>query len=296
MYRPPMLVIIGSTATGKSDVAVDIALKYGGEIISADSRQVFKHLNHTTGKIDKKEMKGVPHHLLDIVEPGESYTVHDFVETVTKVIQDIYSRGSFPILVGGTGFYIEAILFEGFLPEVPRNEIYRKQIEGKETEELLKEIEERDKETFERIDKKNHRRVIRALEIIRNLGKVPKQNKLKRYNYQIIGCMYPMAQLKKRIEERLDLRFEKMIIEINTLLERGITSSWLDSIGLECRHISYMLTKDITREETHKNLLRAILAYAKRQNTWWKRYPEAKWFYAHEHKKMCQFLDTLYKR
>ena len=172
---PKIIVILGPTASGKSDLAVQVAKKFGGEVISADSRQVYKGLNIGTGKITKKEMQGVPHHLLDVCSPKKVFTASDFVSLANRAIIQIINKKKIPILCGGTGFYIDAFLGEKQIPEVPPNLELRKELEQKTTEELFKILQKLDPERASNIDSKNPRRLVRAIEICKALGRVPKQ-------------------------------------------------------------------------------------------------------------------------
>lgn len=293
--KMPVLVIIGSTASGKSDLAVEAAKKFNGEIISADSRQIYKHLNLATGKITKEEMKGIPHHLISIVDPEEKYNVHKFTEQAIKIIDDIQNKGKLPIIVGGTGFYIENLLFNGVTSLVPSDPDYRKELSKKDIKELQYLLKKNDKDAYLRIDLKNPRRLIRALEVIRALGIFPMQERIKRYNYTMVGIQQSRVKIKEKIYIRLEKRFDGIIKEIKKLLDRGVSSIWLDNLGLEARHITRMLKQDISKEETKKNLLSAIFAYSKRQDTWWKKYPETRWYYKSEFKKLFFELNKIYK-
>ncbi len=293
IYTAPVLVIVGSTASGKSALAVDIALRYGGEIISADSRQVYASLVHTVGKVSEEEMRGVPHYMLSEVSVGDYYSAHAFAERAVPLVSDIRSRGALPIITGGTGFYIDAVLFEGALSEVPPDPVYRRNAERKNIQALRQELQERDPDAYATIDADNPRRIIRALEIIRG-GTPFRRKRTKRFSYMMIGIRHNREHLYRRIARRLDERFEAMTEEMRVLLNAGTDPMWFDSLGLECRHLSRMLVRRISKEETRENLFRAITAYAKRQETWWRRYPEARWFYEHEFSALYRLLDGEY--
>ena len=174
--KTKLLIILGPTASGKSDLAVQLAKKYNGEIISADSRQVYKGLNIGTGKITKKEMSGIKHHLLDVTDPKKVFTVSQFKTLVEIAIADISSRGKLPIICGGTGFYIQAVVDNIILPEVPPNKKLREKLNKKTTTELFEILKKLDNERAKNIDAKNPRRLIRAIEIAEKLGKVPPLN------------------------------------------------------------------------------------------------------------------------
>ena len=184
LFRPKIIVVLGQTASGKSEFAVKLAKKFnppvGGEIISADSRQVYKGLDIGSGKIIKKEMKGVPHHLLDITSPKRTFTVYQYQKLAKKALKDIIKRGKIPIICGGTGLYIDSIIYGIKFPEVPPNPKLRKKLEKRTTEELFKQLQKLDPRRAQNIDKYNRRRLIRALEIIITTSKpVPTLNNIR---------------------------------------------------------------------------------------------------------------------
>ena len=294
--RPPLLVIVGTTASGKSDLAVDLALRYGAEVISTDSRQVYRHLDATTGKITKSGMHGVPHYMLDVINPGEEYSAHQFADGAIPHIEAIYNRNALPIIAGGSGFYIDALLFAGTTAKVPADPVYRKIMEQKDLTELQQELKQKDASAYNRTDVQNPRRLIRALEVIRDLGIFPMQKRVRRYDYVMVGIKHNRSHLRERIARRLDTRFNAMTKEIKILLEQGVAEAWFDRMGLECRHIAAMLTRHILPEETKTNLLNAIFAYAKRQENWLRRYPEAHWYQEHQMNKLYHDLDAVYKK
>ena len=292
--RPPLIVIVGTTASGKSDLAVDLAVRYGGEVISADSRQIYRNLDATTGKITEQEMQGIPHHMLDIIDPGEEYSAHQFSDDAVPLVNDIYNRDALPIIAGGSGFYIDTLLFEGVTAKVPADPEQRKILEQKNITDLQQELKQKDRDAYERIDIQNPRRLIRTLEIIRELGIFPLQKRKKRYDYTMVGIRHNRPHLRERIAKRLDERFATMTEEIETLIKHGVPKEWFGRMGLECRHIAAMLTEHISPEETKQNLLSAIFAYAKRQENWLRRYPEARWYQEHQHNQLIHDLDTQY--
>src|SRR3989344_9692024 len=182
--KPKMIVIVGPTASGKSDIAVQLALRLssgqakefgikGAGVISADSRQVYKGLNIGTGKITKKEMQGVKHHLLDVANPSKQFTVSDFVNVTNETIVQIVTKNKLPIVCGGTGFYIDALLGDKQVPEEPPNLKLRKGLEKKPVDKLFEILQKLDPERSKNIDAKNPRRLVRAIEICKALGKVP---------------------------------------------------------------------------------------------------------------------------
>jgi tRNA dimethylallyltransferase len=270
--KPKLIVILGQTATGKSDFAVEIAHKVNGEIISADSRQVYIGMDLGTGKITKKEMKGIPHHLLDVVSPKKVFSVSDFKKLADIKIQEILERGHTPIICGGTGFYIDAVVDNMILPEVPANAKLRKELSRKTLPQLISLLNKLDPNRLKTVDINNPVRLIRAIEIAKALGKVPKVKRNQRYNVLKIGLTLPDEILKEKIKIRLVSRIKKgMLKEIQNLHDNGISWRRMDMLGLEYKYGALYLQKKITKEEMIEKLNNEIWHYAKRQKTWFKR-------------------------
>ena len=272
-----IIVVCGPTATGKSDYAVELAKKINGEIISADSRQVYKGLDIGSGKITKREMKRVPHHLLDVANPKRIFSVSQYKRLANKAIKDILSRGKTPILCGGTGFYIDAVIYDQNFPKVKPNKTLRKQLEKLSLQELSDKLQELDPERFETIDAKNKVRLIRALEIADALGSVPKTQRTKKYEVEWIYLDLPDDVLKKRIHDRLLKRMKKgMVKEVENLHNPpaggGVSWKRLESLGLEYRYLALYLQKKLFKSEMLTQLEFAIWHYAKRQRTWFNKY------------------------
>jgi tRNA dimethylallyltransferase len=290
--KQKLIVILGQTATGKSDLAVHLAKKYSGEVISADSRQVYKGLDVGSGKITKKEMQGVPHYLLSVANPKEQFSVAEYKALAQKAIEFIYTRKKIPIICGGTGFYIDAVLYDTHLPEVGPNKKLREQLEKKSTEELFKLLVAKDLARAQTIDKHNRPRLIRALEIIEELGKVPKQKKpVSKYNVLKIGLALPDNILKQKIKERLVKRRSKILVEAKKLHTEGLSWKRMEELGLEYRYLARYLQKQITQEEFLEQLEKEIWQYAKRQKTWFKRDKEIVWVNPKEIKKIERQVD-----
>ena len=285
--KPKIIVILGQTATGKSDLAVKIAKKIGGEIISADSRQVYKGLDLGTGKITKKEMQGVLHHLLDVANPKKRFSVAQYKKLADKKIKEIIKRGKVPIICGGTGFYIDAVVKNITFPEVPPNEKLRKVLNKKTAQELFEMLKKLDKTRANNIDKNNKVRLIRAIEIAQKLDKVPKLQGATNsamaefvapYEFIKIGLFLPTDILKKKIEKRLLARIKiGMIKEIEKLHRQGLSWKRMEELGLEYRYTALYLQKKITKQEMIEKLNFEIYKYAKRQMTYFKRDKEIKW-------------------
>jgi len=278
--KPKIIIILGQTATGKSDFAVEVALQIKGEIISADSRQVYKGMDLGTGKVTKKEMRSVPHHLLDVVSPrNKTFSVSDFQKLASKKIDEIIKEGKVPIICGGTGFYIDAIVNGNVFPEVPPNEKLRKELYPKSAIALFGYLQKIDPERAKNIDPKNKVRLIRAIEIAKALGKVPALTSKKKFEVLKIGLAFPQEILKERIYKRLLARIKLgMIKEIKDLHEKEKVS-WkkLESFGLEYRHVALFLQGKLSKEEMLEKLNSQIWHFAKRQTTWFKRDPSIIW-------------------
>ena len=281
--KPKILVVLGPTATGKSDLAVELALKYKGEVISADSRQVYKGMDLGTGKITKREMKGVPHYLLDVASPKSVFTVIKFQAQAQKIIADILRRGKLPIICGGTGFYIDAVVNNIVLPNVPPNPALRKKLERKTAEALFAMLKKLDPARAKTIDSHNKVRLVRAIEIAQSLGAVPKVKTSQIYDPLLIGLDIPDLALKERIRARLLRRLDSgMLAEVARLHRQGVSYRRLEKFGLEYRNCALLLQKKITREQLIQNLEREIWQYVKRQRTWFRDPKRAgkkiKWF------------------
>lgn len=275
MLSNKIIVILGQTSTGKSDFAVAIAKKIGGEIISADSRQVYKGMNLGTGKITKKEMCGVPHYLLDVVSPSRIFSVSDFQKKTNKKIEEIFKKNKVPIICGGTGFYIDAITKGTIFPEVAPNKKLREKLYLKSATALFRYLEELDPARAKTIDRKNKIRLIRAIEIIKTLGKVPTLSPKPCLGLDVlkIGLTLPSEILKEKIKTRLLFRIKKgMLREIKNLHNKvGLSWKRMESLGLEYRYGALYLQNKITKEAMIEKIKTETWHYAKRQKTWFKR-------------------------
>ncbi len=276
----PLIVVVGPTASGKIELAVKIAKKFSGEIISADSRQVYKKLNIGTGKITKSEMENIPHHMLDVASPQKDFSVAEYQKLALAKIKNILHKNKIPILCGGTGFYIQAVIDGIIFPNVPPNPEIRKNLGDKKAEELFQKLLKLDPSRAQTIDPKNPRRLIRAIEIAEKIGKVPKIKKISLDMKAIfVGIKKPPEELRELIQKRLKKRFEAgMVEEVKNLHEKQ-KLSWrrLESLGLEYRYLAEFLQGMITRKEMELILERKIWQYSKRQMTWFKKDKRIKW-------------------
>lgn len=251
----------------------------GAEVISADSRQVYKGLDIGTGKITKREMQGIPHHLLDVVSPKKVFTANDYVRKARPILEKILEEGKTPIICGGTGFYIDSLVGRIVLPDVPANPKLRRELEGKSASQLFKMLQKLDKRRAKEIDKHNPVRLIRAIEIAKALGKVPRMKK-KPLPYQIkwIGMKIAEMPLRHKIHKRLRTRMKAgMVTEAKRLHKGGLSYKRMEALGLEYRALASLLQKKITKEEMLEQLESQIWDYARRQMRYWKRNPEIRW-------------------
>lgn len=278
--KTKVIAVVGPTASGKTDLAVELARRFNGEVVSADSRQVYTGLNIGTGKATKREMHGVPHHLLDVTNPKRTMSVVQYERLATRAIRDILKRGKVPILCGGTGLYIDAVLTDASFPAVPPNPALRRTLSKLSTEELFKKLSALDPERAENIDAKNPHRLIRAIEVATVLGSVPSRAPATpRYDILTIGLTVPREKLGERIHTRLLARMRRgMIAEVTRLHTEGLSWKRMEALGLEYRFLAQFLQGKLSKEEMLVLLETAIRNYAKRQMVWFKRNKKTHWF------------------
>ena len=273
MTKPKIIVVCGPTATGKTSYAIKLAKKIGGEVISADSRQVYTGVNLLSGKATKKEMAGIPHYLLDITSAKKQFSVADFQKLGKQAIENILSRGKTPIICGGTGLYIDALVYDTVLPEVKPNKELRAKLVRKSSEELFRTLQKLDPERAKTIDAKNPVRLIRAIEIAKELGTVPQASKTTPYDIEWVYLDFLDEILKQRIHARLIERISQgMLREAKKLHENGVSYKRMNELGLECRTCAKYLQKKITKNELIAELDNDIWHYVKRQRTWFKKF------------------------
>ncbi|TSC83969.1 MAG: tRNA dimethylallyltransferase [Parcubacteria group bacterium Gr01-1014_13] len=281
MPLPKIIVILGPTASGKTDLGLALAKKFNGEIVSADSRQVYKKMDIGTAKpIGEWENKkvfvveGIPHHLMDIVDPKKDFSLADYKAMATKSIKDILSRKKLPIVVGGTGLYIQALVENLDIPKVAPNKDLREEFEKKKLPELIVMLEKMDPETAEKIDLKNPRRVLRALEVVIQTGKsFSKQQTKSKPVYEVlqIGIDLPREELYKRINTRVDGQIAEGLIEETKKLAKKYKWTLPSMSGIGYKQIGFYLRGEMTQNEAIEILKRDTRRYAKRQMTWFKR-------------------------
>lgn len=325
-----IIVIVGPTASGKSDLAIKLAKKFNGEIISADSRQVYRGMDIGTGKVprDKKIPRaympskstppfnlflndptasptdfsdsmlrgiksdfsgtaaqntffsgGIRHWLLDVADPKQQFTVSDFQRLGRAVIADIISRGKIPIICGGTGFYVDSLVNNTALPQVPPNTKLRAQLEKKSISQLYAQLKKLDPRRAKTIDGKNKRRLVRALEIVLATDHpVPARRNGSPYEPLYMGISLPMEKLKQRIKKRVNAHLKRgMVAEVRRLYASDVSWKRLESFGLAYKIIPQYLHRKISLQEARNQLVRAEQHYAKRQMTWFKRNKSIAW-------------------
>lgn len=264
-----ILLIAGPTASGKSGKAVLEALSRGGEVISVDSRQVYRGLDIGTEKITPEEMKGVPHHLIDIRDADLPYSAGEFVADAKTLIADIVSRGNLPILAGGTHFYFDALLY-GLPEKTPLDEKLRGELEALSDEDLLARIRAADPRRAAELDPKNRRRLIRALEIIAAKGAVPERPRTLTGEYDVewIVINPPMEELKEKIAARLAAALERGLVAEVERVRAEVGDARLNELGLEYRIVGEMLRGERDESSLLPALISRLNQYARRQKAW----------------------------
>lgn len=289
MYmKKPLVILTGPTAVGKTDLSIQLAKRINGEIISADSMQVYKHMDIGTAKITSEEMQGVPHYLVDEFEPEEDFNVVKFQEYAKKYMEQIYQKGKIPIIVGGTGFYIQAIVNDIDFDDNDADTAYREELEQlvaeKGAEYLHEMLQKVDPKAAEDIHMNNQKRVIRALEFFQKTGKrISEHNEAERqktspYNF----AYFVLTDDRKILYDRIDLRVEKMVEnglleEVKMLQERGLKREMVSMQGIGYKEIFPYLDGECSYEHAIYVLKRDTRHFAKRQLTWFRREKEVIW-------------------
>jgi tRNA dimethylallyltransferase len=279
---PKLVVLLGPTASGKSGLGITLAQRFNGEIISADSRQVYRGLDIGTAKVTPAEQALVPHHVLDVADLREIYTVAQFQRDAIAAINNILKRNHQPFLVGGSPHYIQAVVDNLDIPHIEPQPEIRAQLEKRPLPELLEQLEELDPRSAAAIDHNNPRRVIRALEVCLISGKpFSQQRKMSEPLYQslLLGIEWPREVLYRRIDERVDERMQQgMVQEVQRLLDEGISRQRLEALGLEYRYITRWLMGAFENEdEMVQRLKYAIHDFTRRQLTWFRKEKRIVW-------------------
>lgn len=285
--KQKLIVLIGPTAVGKTELSIHLAKQFNGEIISGDSMQIYKGMDIGTAKIKEEEMNGVPHHLIDIKEPDEPFSVAEFQEKVRKEINIISQKNAIPMIVGGTGLYIQSVIYDYQFSEAPGDATIRAQYEKKAEKEgnlsVYQLLEQMDPESAKKIHPNNIRRVIRALEVIHCTGKTATEYQKQQatellYDVAIIGLTMERDKLYERINQRVDNMINKGLIdEVKGLYERGIRNvQSIQAIGY--KELYDYFDGKITLDEAINQLKQNSRRYAKRQLTWFRNKMDVTWF------------------
>ena len=289
MDRKPLIILAGPTAVGKTSLSIRLAKETGGEIISADSMQVYRHMDIGSAKITKEEMEGVPHYLVDMLEPEEEFNVVRFQQMAEEAAERIWKKGKIPLVVGGTGFYIQALLYDIDFTENDGDESYRRQLERKASDEegdseLYEILKTVDPKAAQEIHPRNIKRIIRALEFYHQTGKkISEHNETQRqkespYNYAYFVLTDERSRLYERIDRRVDLMMEQGLLdEVRYLKERGVRKDSTAMQGLGYKELYAYLEGEYPLDEAVRIIKRDTRHFAKRQLTWFKRERDVIW-------------------
>ena len=272
-----LVCIVGTNASGKSGLGIELAKKWDAEIVSADSRQVFTGLDLGSGKVTKEEMQGIPHYLLDVARPNDFFSLYHYQKLAYEAIDDICSRSKKAFLVGGTGLYVNAVVDGYNLTGDSPDPVTRSMVESRSTDELLAMIREKAPRMLDKLDIQNRRRVERAAE--KALSDAPDVPNAPRYEILVLGVTWPRPELYERIRIRLDKRLsEGMIDEVRSLRENGATDDFLYRLGLEYRYILMYLRGEFSSYEAfYDKLFMEIRHLAKEQMTWFRKRKDIVW-------------------
>ena len=275
---PKVVVIVGPTASGKTSLSIKLADTFHGEVVSADSRQVYRGLDLGSGKVTREEMGDIPHHLLDVASPATIYTAADFARDAAAAVDSIIDRGRLPIIAGGTFMYVDTLLGKISTPNVSPNPTLRAQLEEKSIPELIDILSNLDKDRLDTVDTQNPRRLIRAIEIATAIGHVPKIINEPKYHTLILGIDIPKETLHHNIHLRLIDRLQAgMLDEVKGLIAAGVTHQRLEDLGLEYRYLSRYLRNEMEYDDMVLELETKTKQFAKRQLTWLKRDKDIVW-------------------
>ena len=283
MNKPTVIVICGPTASGKTSLAVKLAKEINGEIISSDSMQIYRYMDIGTAKVTEEEKEGIKHYLVSFVEPNERYSVANFKKDAEKAIEEILKKGKTPIIVGGTGLYVDSLIYGIDYQEIQYDEEYRKQLENIDLEELYKQAITIDSEAMKKISKNDRKRISRILEIYKATGKnkteqekLSKQNEVK-YNYKVFAINMEREKLYERINKRVDIMIKQGLIEEVKELLKKYNEFPTAMQGLGYKEVVEYLNGKITEEEMIEKIKLETRRYAKRQITWFKKNKETIW-------------------
>lgn len=285
MDKPEVIVICGPTASGKTGLSIELAKKINGEIISGDSMQIYKEMDIGTAKVTREEMQGIKHYLIDIIEPNQRYSVAEFKKDAEKAIEEIINKGKTPIVVGGTGLYIDSLIYGIEYQNIKLDEEYRKKLE-KEAEEGLDNLYEKakkiDPEAMKKISPNDKKRIIRVLEIYKATGKTKTQQeeesrKELKYDYKVFAINMEREKLYERINKRVDLMLQQGLIEEVEKITKKYNEFPTAMQGLGYKEVVEYLENKTTKEEMIEKIKMETRRYAKRQITWFKKNKQTIW-------------------
>ena len=292
MKKEKVIVICGPTASGKTALSIELAKKINGEIVSCDSMQIYKEMDIGTAKPTKEEMQGIKHYMIDIVSPDERYSVADYKKEAKKAIKEILSKGKVPIVVGGTGLYVDSLIYEIDYPEIEFDEKYReeleKEVEEKGLSELYEKAKEIDEEAIKKISPNDKKRILRILEIYHATGKnKTEQEKESRKNevefdYKVFALNMERSKLYERINKRVDIMIENGLIEEVENVYKKYNKFPTAMQGLGYKEVVQYLEKRLTKEEMIEKIKQETRRYAKRQLTWFRKNKETIWLNAED--------------
>ena len=285
--KPKVIVIVGPTASGKTSLGIELAKKLDGEIVSCDSMQIYKDMNIGTAKPTNIEQDGIKHYLIDFVSPDKRYTVSDYRQDAKKAIAEILEKKKVPIIVGGTGLYVESLIYEIEYPKINTDENYRKELEERAKTEGLKNLYEEalriDEEAMKKISPNDQKRILRVLEMYHDTGKtkteleiLSRQNEVP-YDYHLFGINMPKEVLYERIDKRVDIMINDGLIEEVKALFQKYDEFPTAMQGIGYKEIKEYLNEKISKEEAIEKIKLESKHYAKRQMTWFKKYKELIW-------------------
>ena len=296
MNKPKVIVICGPTASGKTALSIELAKKVNGEIISSDSMQIYKDMDIGTAKPTEKEMQGIKHYLIDFVEPNQRYSVAEFKKDAENAIEEVLEKDKTPIVVGGTGLYVDSLIYGIEYPDIELDEKYREKLEKRADKEglelLYNEAKKIDPQAIEKISKNDKKRIIRVLEIYKATGKnkteqekESRKNGIK-YDYKVFAINMDREILYDRINKRVDIMIENGLIEEVEKLLKKYTEFPTAMQGLGYKEVVEYLQGKITKEEMIENIKRETRRYAKRQITWFKKNKQTIWIGPHDLQKI----------
>ena len=303
MSKPKVVVICGPTASGKTALSIELAKKINGEIISSDSMQIYKNMDIGTAKPSNDEMQGIKHYLLDFVEPNKRYSVADFKKDAEKAIEEILEKGKVPIIVGGTGLYVDSLIYGIEYQNIKFDEKYRKELENRAKKEglesLYNEAKQIDEEAMEKISANDQKRILRVLEIYKATGKTKTEQEIEsrkngvKYDYKVFAINMDREKLYERINKRVDIMIEQGLIqEVEDLLkmyEEFPTAMQ----GLGYKEVVEYLQGEISKEEMIDKIKMETRRYAKRQITWFKKNKQTIWIGPHDLQKILDEIHVL---